>query len=812
MPITFKDFQSIDFSEIQKQQLEELVGSISALSSNCGSNNNTGAFSDRLSGITMNMFSIMPGANAEEEFNNAIITVSGIKDLFTAQNFKTMLENDVFSKPQQIDINNFLAGLELFSSTYNLGINIAALNNAFDDHLNKISGNNEINNQPNNNIINENEFINAPQQELNNAGNNNIINNLQHDRFDNSIAQSESDSYIEEANNINNNADISNEIFIDEADPRAEALNNKRSSTKGKLDSFSGQLNKKHRIPFIGGGTSDELQTVKNAIELYKNFCDDPTDPRYAGMTETSLLNGIKKAAEDYIDKKKENRWKDTTREDWTPNTRMGTERFLGVKGVLKTAVDRIKEIEDDEREYAYSLQRNDRIREQQKKEQKKLNQLVGTIEDLIEDSLYDTDYSKLSDDKLRSEFASFTAWMKLSKQYGNEAIVNDHKAEHDTLCEKYKNDKYFNGFFNKWKSGIKNRKFLSADSSVCEELEKYTILSKQTEEFIKKFGEGSVGAFIANTRFNVLTDDSKYKDETLKDLIAAEMICSEKGFDTALDKNELDNTKETINEAAFDRFIESLSRAQKIGLVNAPDDLLNEYSRTLSVIENEKAEKMQAENVQIKNENIININAIDDNENNNEINNIEQAPDPENIDDDDIDYQEDAEPDIYSEVEYDPDDPIPGSLIPYQNNIRRAIKGDKSFEETKAAVKESIAGILSTKALWSKPEKQPISVITTNMNNDEDVEKYLSENSKKCEMRDSGIKQLMTKNKEFDFMFSGINNMEQLKELSEKALHNDASELMIEQKKAADKLASINGNISKTEQKDTVITSNLNK
>ena len=97
-------------------------------------------------------------------------------------------------------------------------------------------------------------------------------------------------------------------------------------------------------------------------------------------------------------------------------------------------------------------------------------------------------------------------------------------------------------------------------------------------------------------------------------------------------------------------------------------------------------------------------------------------------------------------------------------------------------------------------------------MKGDEDVEKYLNENSEKCKMRDSGIKQLMTKNKEFDFMFSGINNMEQLKELSERALHNDASELMIEQKKAADKLASINGNISKTEQKDTVITNSLNK
>ena len=766
MPISFKDLQKIGFANEMTDQLLAMRDDLDKLGQNCKWYPELRETGDKLNGLPFNTNDLIPEFSDEKKYNNSIKQFQVLKQLLTTDNFRKMLNNNAFSEHYQVDVEKLLTDLEFFSDTYKLDLDIPVLRTIYNSHIENLD---DI---------------------QNNAANNNINNaNIGNDII------------------INNKLNVSNEIFINEEDPREAVLNNKRSSTKGKLDSFSGQLNKKHRIPFIGGGTSDELQTVKDAIELYKNFCDDPNDSEFAGLTETSLLENIKKAAEEYIEKKKENRWKDTTREDWTPNTRMGTERFLGVKGVLKTAADRIKEIEDDEREYFYSLQKNVRIHEQQKKEQKKLDQLGGTIADLIEDSLYDTDFSKLSDDKLRDEFASFTAWVKLNKQYGDDAIVNDHKAEHDTLCDEYKNDKYFNGFFNKWKSGIKNRKFLSTDSSICEELEKYTTLSKQTEEFIKKFGEGSVGAFIANTRFDVLTDDSKYNDEILKDLIAAEMICSEKGFDTALDKNELDKTKETINEEAFDRLIKNLSRMQKCGFVNTPDDLLNEYSKTLSVIENEKAENKQAENVQIKNENIININAIDDNEPN-----IEQAPDPENIDDDDIDYQEDAEPDIYSEVEYNTDDPIPGSLIPYQNNIRKAIKGDKSFEETKAAVKENIAGILSTKALWSKPEKQPISIITTNMNNDEDVEKYLNENSEKCKMRDSGIKQLMTKNKEFDFMFSGINNMEQLKELSERALHNDASELMIEQKKAADKLASINGNISKTEQKDTVITNNLNK
>lgn len=752
MPISFKELQKISFTNEMTEQLISMRDELDKLGQNCKWYQGLADIGDKLTGLPLNTSNLTPEFSNENKYNDSIKQFEILKQLLSADNFRKMLNNKAFSEHFQIDVEKLLTDLEFFSDTYKLGLDIPVLRTVYTSYI---------------------EDLDALQ--------------------DNAV------------NNKSDNANINNEIIINEKDARAEALKNKRISTKGKLDSFSDQLNKKHRIPFIGGGTSDELQTVKNAIELYKNFCDDPNNPEFTGLTETSLLKSIKKAAEEYIEKKKENRWKDTTREDWTPNTRMGTERYLGVKGVLKTATDRIKEIEDDEREYVYSLQRNDRIHEQQKKEQKKLDQLGGTIADLIEDSFYDTDYSKLSDDKLMDEFASFTAWAALNKDHGDNAIARDHKAEHDTLCEKYKNDKYFNGFFNKWKAQIKNRTLLSADSSIIEKLEKYTTLSKQTEAFSKKFGEGSFGAFIANTRFDILSNDLKYNDEVLKDLLAAEMICHEKGFDTAFDKNELDNTKKIINEAAFDRFIESLSRAQKIGLVNAPDDLLNEYSKSLSITVNKQAQKAPVEEKKV-----YNINEIDEEEPEKVINGDEQLPDPENIEYD-LDYQEE-EPDIYSEVEYDPDDPIPGSIIPYQNNIRRAIKGDKSFEDTKAAVKESIAGILSTKALWSKPEKQPISVITTNMNNDEDVERYLSDNSKKCEMRDSGIKQLMAKNKELDFMFSGINTAEQLKELSEKALYNDASELMIEQKKAADKLAGINGNISKTEPKDNTIKNDLNK
>lgn len=115
-----------------------------------------------------------------------------------------------------------------------------------------------------------------------------------------------------------------------------------------KLKGLRNDLDAKHRISFIGGGTSDELQDVKDALDDYLLFKQKPDDPKfkanndYKGMTdaeiEKALLTRLNNVTQDYEDIKQREATGKTGDPDYKPKTQMGQTRYGANKGIKEFA------------------------------------------------------------------------------------------------------------------------------------------------------------------------------------------------------------------------------------------------------------------------------------------------------------------------------------------------------------------------------------------------------------------------------------------------------------------------------------------
>ena len=761
MPNNFKKMSKVQFTYEMRDQLGDLSDQLNKIGSNCKWYEELKPIAQPIIDSQFSFNNIIPDDVEENEYNKAIKDLSKLKDLFSAKNFRKMLDNKAFSEHYIIDVDKFLKDLAFFSDLYDMGINVEALRKLY-------------NSSPEKQAADEEKIISTEEKIIN-------INTK------------------EKVININDPVE-NNEQSI---------KRQKMQQTSDTFASFKHLLDKKHRIPFIGGGTSDELQKVKDAIARYNRFLNKNNDDiEFIGVSETELLKNIKTAGEEYIEKKKENRWKDTSREDWTPNTRMGTDRYNGVKGVIGEAARRIKEIDDDIAQSMIDAQKRDKENQKIKEKKKETRQLNGTVEDMIDDIIYEGNLNRLSEDKLKERFVKLIAYEKIAAKYGMESIVNDHLNEYKQICDGLLADNNFSEFFTKWKTQIANSsKFFADNRSANEECEKYQLLKQQTKQFHEMFGEGSVGARLADIRFDVLSDESNYKDELLKDIIAAEIISSDNSFSAPLDEQEFNRVRAGINEQAFENAISSLSKFEKMNLVNNADDLLNLYSLSLSKVAQAQADKEQniKQDAQVQADAAKTI-----------INEIKNEPEP---------IKEENKGGIESNklfkiVDDDLSDPIPGNISQFQNNIRKVFivgevkeKTDEEFNKAKDTVKTNVAGILATKAIWKEPAKQSIGTMTSNLSKEEDINAVLDDFSKKTEQRDAGIKQILDTNKELDFIFSGIKDWKDLQNLSEIALTGNANGLKNEMSKASAKLAEINDNIKKTDSnKATVAEKAVNK
>ena len=117
-----------------------------------------------------------------------------------------------------------------------------------------------------------------------------------------------------------------------------DQLNNEFETMK---KSMAG-LNKKNW--FGTGSVSHELQRIKDLNERLISVTETLNsqytlgyDVAKAEKLRTSLVTKLKEACEDYMAEKKKGRWKDTSKEDWRPNTPAGRRRYEAAMAIANT-------------------------------------------------------------------------------------------------------------------------------------------------------------------------------------------------------------------------------------------------------------------------------------------------------------------------------------------------------------------------------------------------------------------------------------------------------------------------------------------
>ncbi len=119
--------------------------------------------------------------------------------------------------------------------------------------------------------------------------------------------------------------------------------------TQELFDMRNSGLEAQHRISFIGGGSSIELDNLKDAIDLYTDFYQHPQKPKFKGMSETRLLEIVADKAKTYIDTKRKEGFFNTSDPDWQPKSKMGKKRFNTALSILENTNKRISELKKDE-------------------------------------------------------------------------------------------------------------------------------------------------------------------------------------------------------------------------------------------------------------------------------------------------------------------------------------------------------------------------------------------------------------------------------------------------------------------------------
>lgn len=105
----------------------------------------------------------------------------------------------------------------------------------------------------------------------------------------------------------------------------------------------------------VASGSDVKNEPEKKDVDDLIKFCNEPNDPQFAGIGEETLLNNLKKSAQEYIAEKKKGRWGNTDAPDWRPNTEMGKKRYEAVLGILQVVQERLEQLADQKSMDAYT-------------------------------------------------------------------------------------------------------------------------------------------------------------------------------------------------------------------------------------------------------------------------------------------------------------------------------------------------------------------------------------------------------------------------------------------------------------------------